>query len=151
MKYGYFITGTDTDVGKTLAAAALLTRAGERGFTTAAWKPVAAGACQTPDGLRNDDALTLIEACTEPLAYPQVNPRCFSPPIAPHIAAREAGVAIDVATLMREFPWTGNARADLLLVEGAGGWRVPLNDRETTTEARCARCCSPTSPRAATC
>lgn len=134
MSHCYFITGTDTDVGKTFAAAALLQRAGQRGFRTAAFKPVAAGAEETASGLRNGDALTLISACNQALPYEVVNPFCLSPPIAPHIAAEEEGVRLDVATLVGTFQPVLNCGANFVLVEGAGGWRVPLNHSQTMAD-----------------
>jgi len=134
MKYGYFIAGTDTDVGKTFAAAALLARAGQLGLRTAAWKPVAAGAETMAQGLRNEDALTLLQACNQPLPYDVVNPVCLAPAIAPHIAAAEQGLKVDVAALLPHFQRVLDCSADLVLVEGAGGWRVPLNDRETLAD-----------------
>ncbi|MFA5493983.1 MAG: dethiobiotin synthase [Porticoccaceae bacterium] len=128
---GYFVTGTDTDAGKTLVTAALLARAGGAGLRTLALKPVAAGAERTAEGLRNSDALILQGAANQPCTYDDINPFCLAPAIAPHIAAREAGVILDAITVAaRCRPMLGRA-ADLLLVEGAGGWRVPLNDRES--------------------
>ena len=89
LKQRYFIAGTDTDVGKTLVACALLAQARNRGLTTAAVKPVAAGCIETEDGLRNDDADQLLAQCTVHLHYEQVNPIAFLEPIAPHIAAQK--------------------------------------------------------------
>jgi len=92
---------------------------------------VASGAEETPDGLRNEDALALRaamgEGVTRPAAYEDINPYCFVPAIAPHLAAREAGVAIDPARLDAAHARLAERR-DLVVVEGAGGWRVPLND-----------------------
>ena len=87
----FFITGTDTGVGKTFFSCALLHAAANAGFTTAAIKPVAAGAAETSEGLRNDDALALQAACTLPLSYNEVNPFCLPAPLSPHLAAAEAG------------------------------------------------------------
>lgn len=132
-KRAFFITGTDTGVGKTLVAAALLHAARELGLSTAALKPVAAGCEATPEGLRNDDALLLQSLVSEPLVYEQINPVALAPAIAPHIAAVEAKRALSVERL------SGYCRAvlgsaDLTLVEGAGGWRVPLNRSETLAD-----------------
>ena len=123
---GLFVTGTDTDCGKTLVTLGLMrafTAAGER---VLALKPVAAGASPGPAGLRNDDALRLQAAGHAAVDYAVLNPYCFAPAIAPHIAAAEAGVEIDPSRVLacRE---RLAARADRLLVEGAGGWRVPLS------------------------
>jgi dethiobiotin synthetase len=130
----YFVTGTDTGVGKTLVAAGLLAKAARQGLTTAAVKPVAAGCEESPGGLRNDDALMLREAMTLDLPYETVNPVALAPAIAPHIAAREAGRHMGVAALAGHCRNVFERHADLTLVEGAGGWRVPLNDRETLAD-----------------
>ncbi|HKK55237.1 dethiobiotin synthase [Marinobacter sp.] len=130
-KRSFFVTGTDTGVGKTLVSAAILLAAGNRGLRTLGMKPVASGCDSTPDGLRNEDALTLIRAMTEPLAYEQVNPVALQPAIAPHVAAARAGRQLTAARLVGFCRGLQMRPADLLLIEGAGGWRVPLNDRET--------------------
>jgi dethiobiotin synthetase len=125
MSRGIFITGTDTGVGKTVVAAGLVRLAASHGVRVVGLKPVASGADPTPGGLRNDDALALAAAGSVRLPYELSNPLCFEPAIAPHIAAAEAGVTIPVAGLVE---WYGRATADadLAIVEGAGGWRVPL-------------------------
>ena len=133
-KQRYFIAGTDTDAGKTLVACGLLARAKADGLTTAAVKPVAAGCEETPDGLRNDDAEQLLAQCTLPLYYEQVNPIAFAPPIAPHIAAAKLGTRMDAGRMAGFTRGVLMLGADLTLVEGAGGWRVPLNERETLAE-----------------
>lgn len=127
----YFVTGTDTGVGKTLVSAALLCAARNLGRRTLAIKPIASGCEQTPDGLRNDDALMLQAAMTETLSYDQVNPIALEPAIAPHVAAAQAGRQVSVQRLVGFCRGLQLRPADLLLIEGAGGWRVPLNDRET--------------------
>ncbi|HHX82361.1 MAG TPA: dethiobiotin synthase, partial [Pseudomonadaceae bacterium] len=126
----YFITGTDTDCGKTLVACALLRAAARAGYSTIGMKPVAAGATPGPDGLRNDDALRLQRAATLALPYEQVNPVCLSEAVSPHLAAAQAGTRIQVQRLAGFCQGVLMKRADLTLIEGAGGWRVPLNDRE---------------------
>ena len=120
-----FITGTDTGVGKTLVARAVLLRLRAEGLTAAGFKPVAAGAARTGDGLRNDDALLLQAASAPGLDYAEVNPWCFEPPIAPHLAAQEAGVAIAAEALDAAHARLA-ARHDWVVTEGAGGWMVPL-------------------------
>src|SRR5690606_15390335 len=99
VKHCYFITGTDTEIGKTTIAAGLLHAARLRGLTTAAVKPVGAGCWRTAAGLRNDDALTLQAECFPPLDYALLNPVALEPAIAPHIAAAEAGLALNAASL----------------------------------------------------
>ena len=126
MTQAFFVTGTDTDIGKTTIAAGLLHAARMAGLSTAAAKPVASGCRQTAEGLRNDDALALLRECSLALRYDEVNPLAFAPAIAPHLAAREAGVLLDVAALQGSVQAILDKRADLCLVEGAGGWRVPL-------------------------
>ncbi|MEX1666829.1 dethiobiotin synthase [Zhongshania arctica] len=126
----YFISGTDTDVGKTLVACGLLRAAALRGLRTFAIKPVAAGAELTDNGLRNEDALMLMAAMTEVLPYQQVNPVLLEPAIAPHIAAEQAGKRITVSQLAGICRGVMMQSADLVLIEGAGGWRVPLNRHE---------------------
>jgi dethiobiotin synthetase len=132
-KKAFFITGTDTNVGKTLVAAGLLVAAKNKGLTTAALKPVAAGCEKTDEGLRNSDALLLQSVITQSLAYDQINPYALKAAIAPHIAAQQEKRRLSVDRL------SGICRgvlssAQFLLVEGAGGWRVPLNARETLAD-----------------
>ncbi|MDZ5434709.1 dethiobiotin synthase [Pseudomonas fluorescens] len=134
MSAAYFITGTDTDVGKTTVAAGLLYAARSSGLSTAAGKPVASGCDVTPKGLRNADALALLAECSVPLTYQQVNPFAFEPPIAPHLAAREAGVALTVQSLLMPMQQILDMRADFTLIEGAGGWRVPLADQDNLSD-----------------
>ncbi|MGG2398221.1 dethiobiotin synthase [Pseudomonas sp. SH1-B] len=126
MAHAYFVTGTDTEIGKTTIAAGLLFAARLRGLSTAAAKPVASGCHATAEGLRNDDALALLAQCSLPLRYEEVNPRAFQPAIAPHLAAREVGVELGVASLASPVRAILAKNADFSLVEGAGGWRVPL-------------------------
>ncbi|WP_337058684.1 dethiobiotin synthase [Pseudomonas sp. USHLN015] len=126
MSAAFFIAGTDTEIGKTTVAAGLLHAARLAGLSTAASKPVASGCVKTPAGLRNEDALALLGECSLPLAYEEVNPLAFAPAIAPHLAAREVGVELDLAALEGPVRRIIDKGADFTLVEGAGGWRVPL-------------------------
>lgn len=122
-----FVTGTDTGIGKTRIAAALLRGLRAAGYVGVGYKPVASGCTRGPQGLRNDDALALQAAGSPGFDYDAINPIALEPAIAPHIAAAQAGVRIESADLD-----AGHARlaerADWLIVEGAGGWHVPLND-----------------------
>ncbi len=129
----FFITGTDTSVGKTLVAAALTRALAARGLRVAVMKPVASGSDPTPAGPRNSDALTLMAAANVPAPYDVVNPYCFLPPISPHIAAREAGTAVDLALLRSRFDWLA-AASDCVVVEGAGGWLAPISDTATMAD-----------------
>lgn len=131
----YFITGTDTGVGKTFVACALLRAFAAQQRSTLGLKPVAAGCVQTADGLRNDDALALAAAATVKLPYAQVNPFALAAPLAPHIALALEGKRIRVAQLAGLVRGaTMQARADVTLIEGAGGWRVPVNEQETLAD-----------------
>ena len=122
---GFFVTGTDTEIGKTVVAAGVVHALAASGRRIAAMKPVASGAEQTDAGLRNEDALHLITAANIENRYPEVNPYCFEPPIAPHLAAEEAGIRIRPEVIL-EAANVLAARADALVVEGVGGWQVPL-------------------------
>ncbi|WP_422403339.1 dethiobiotin synthase [Pseudomonas sp. GZD-209] len=134
MSQAYFIAGTDTDVGKTTIAAGLLHAARQHGLSTLAAKPVASGCVVTPKGLRNSDALALIDESSIKLPYEEVNPFAFEPAIAPHVAAREAGVALSVPTLLEAMHHVLAQHADFTLIEGAGGWRVPLSDHANLSD-----------------
>jgi dethiobiotin synthetase len=128
-----FVTGTDTGVGKTVVAAALMRALVREGFKVAGMKPVASGAERTPAGLRNADALALVAAANVAAAYELVNPYCFAPPIAPHIAAREAGCVIDMERLRHSFDALAS-NADCVVVEGAGGWATPIGPAQTMAD-----------------
>ena len=123
MTKGYFITGTGTGVGKTLVSRALLHAFGARGRTAAGMKPVAAGC----DNGQYMDVELLLAASTVAAPREQVNPYALIPPIAPHIAARQAGITIDVTTICRAC-FELQKIADLVIVEGTGGFLVPLNE-----------------------
>ncbi len=123
MKAGFFVAGTDTGVGKTLVAVGLLRRFGALGLRAAGMKPIAAG-CEG----RNDDVEALLAAGMGGLDRSLVCPYLFKPPIAPHIAAAEAGMKIDLAVIEMAFRQLRN-QADVLIVEGVGGFRVPLDER----------------------
>ncbi|KAF1067623.1 MAG: ATP-dependent dethiobiotin synthetase BioD 1 [Pseudomonas citronellolis] len=134
MIHAYFISGTDTEIGKTTIACGLLHAARTAGLSTAASKPVASGCEITPNGLRNADALALLGQCSTPLSYDQVNPLAFEPAIAPHLAAREVGVTLTVDALVGPVHAILERGADFTVVEGAGGWRVPLEGRESLSD-----------------
>ena len=124
-RHGFFVTGTDTGVGKTLIACALLHAFSGRGLRTVGMKPVAAGAVYDAGKLVNEDVVALTAASSVKAPPDLVNPYCFAPPIAPHIAASEAETRIDLARLERAYSGLA-ALADCVIVEGAGGFRVPL-------------------------
>lgn len=130
----YFITGTDTEVGKTTVTCAILESASSLGFTTLGIKPVASGCQLTPDGLRNSDALALQRASSIQLPYEQVNPVALLDSIAPDIAAKRMDVSLSRQALVRRCEKSLSYRADLTLIEGVGGWHVPLNKQETMAD-----------------
>jgi dethiobiotin synthetase len=129
-KHNFFVAGTDTDAGKTLVTTGILQAANRLGFQTIGLKPVAAGCEQTPGGLRNDDALKLQQAASVKLSYEAVNPIALPAAIAPHIAAMQVDRSLSADRIAALCRGSMMQRADLLLIEGAGGWRVPLNGRE---------------------
>lgn len=127
----FFVTGTDTDVGKTFTTLALMAAARAQGLSVLGLKPLAAGCQATPDGLRNDDALALQAASSiSPLWYEEVNPVALPLAASPHIAARAAGRRLAISQLAGFVRGSLGRRADFMLVEGAGGWRVPISERE---------------------
>ncbi len=130
---GLFVTGTDTEVGKSFIACALLAGFRRAGLRTTAMKPVASGSELTPSGLRNDDALQLMAQVDCTLPYDVINPYTFQPAIAPHIAAELAGVTMDLQRINALYQDI-SAQADICVVEGAGGWLVPLNSGESMAE-----------------
>jgi dethiobiotin synthetase len=129
MTRSYFVTGTDTGVGKTLATAALLRRLRESGVSVAGMKPIAAGAIAGPEGPANEDALILQAESSVRHPYAMVNPWLFEPAIAPHIAAAESGVVIDTARIVAAHAQL-SAGVDVVLAEGAGGFLVPLDSKD---------------------
>jgi dethiobiotin synthetase len=130
---GIFVTGTDTGVGKTVVACALVRGLRARGLRVAVLKPVASGSQVTSDGLRNADALALAESAGYEGPYEELNPYCFEPPISPHIAAKEAGIEIDTSKIRHIYDLLAT-RSDWVVVEGAGGWFAPLNERQTMAD-----------------
>jgi len=130
---GVFVTGTDTGIGKTLIACALIDGLSRAGIATGAFKPIAAGGRRTPAGWRNDDAERLMEYSNVALTYKEINPVALPEAIAPHIAAARNGIELSIPTLVRDYE-TLRQRADLVVTEGAGGWLVPLNDRHSMAD-----------------
>lgn len=130
MNKRWFITGTDTEVGKTVASCALLQAANRAGYRTAGYKPVASGSDLTPDGVRNGDALALQRNSSLELGYREVNPYVFEEPTSPHLVSRTAGIAIDRAVMSQGLAAL-EQKADWVQVEGAGGWFTPLSETYT--------------------
>ena len=133
MATGLFVTGTDTGVGKTIVACALLRVLAREGLRAIGFKPVAAGAEQTPGGLRNEDALRLAEASSVERPYEEINPIVLQPAIAPPIAAATAGITIDVPGLAEAHDRLA-PHSDVIITEGAGGWLVPTGPDETLAD-----------------
>ncbi|MGC6386195.1 dethiobiotin synthase [Ewingella sp. S1.OA.A_B6] len=130
MKQTFFITGTDTDVGKTVATTAFLQAAAHAGFSTAGYKPVASGSEMTADGPRNSDAQALQANSSVQLSYDEVNPCTFIEPTSPHIVSQleQRPIVLDILSQgLRHLA----LRADWTVVEGAGGWFTPLNEQQT--------------------
>lgn len=126
----YFVTGTDTEVGKTVASSALLQAARLQGFITAGYKPVASGSDMTPEGLRNTDALALQRHSSLMLSYQAVNPYTFAEPTSPHIVSADEQRPIDFAVMSAGLNALEKS-AEWVLVEGAGGWFTPLSETHT--------------------
>jgi dethiobiotin synthetase len=124
---GIFVTGTDTSVGKTLVACALVRGLASTGARVAVMKPVASGAERTAAGLRNADAAALRACANVDLSYEEVNPFCYEPAVSPHIAADEVRIPIDLSKISDVYARIA-AQADWVVVEGAGGWLAPLGD-----------------------
>ena len=137
-----FITGTDTDVGKTVIATGFLAAANQAGLRTAAIKPISAGCELTEQGMTNSDALQLQAVASHALPYQQVNPVALEPAIAPHIAANEAGKRLSASRLTGFCRGLSLLPVDLVVIEGAGGWRVPINERETLANVACELNCA---------
>ena len=130
---GYFVTGTDTGVGKTVIACALLHAFAAAGMKAVGMKPVAAGAEPGEHGPVNEDAEQLARASGIPAPRELANPYCLRRPIAPHIAAAEEGVVIDLAHIERCFRAL-TTLAEAVVVEGVGGFRVPLGPTSDTAQ-----------------
>ena len=133
MRREFYVTGTDTGVGKTLVTAALLRALRDAGHRVAGMKPIAAGSQPGPEGPANEDALLLQAESSERHPYALVNPWLFEPAVAPHIAAAEAGVVIDLARVVSAHARLA-ATADVVLAEGAGGFLVPLDGSRTMAD-----------------
>lgn len=122
---GIFVTGTDTDIGKTEVSLGLMAALQQRGLSVLGMKPVASGCERTDAGLRSEDAVRLLEQGSSEADYATVNPYAFRPPIAPHVAAGQAGEEIMLVPIRAAFDRLSK-QAQWVVVEGVGGWRVPL-------------------------
>ncbi len=133
MNKGYFVTGTDTGVGKTLISAALIHSLCEKGLRVSGMKPVASGCVRKNGGFRNEDADRLLEASNVDADYNLICPYRFLEPVAPHIAAKESGVDISIAHIAQCYRQLYSC-SDAVVVEGVGGWQVPINEKQTMSD-----------------
>lgn len=129
----FFVTGTDTGVGKTTVTVRLMQQLVAQGLTVIGMKPVASG-CEWLEGRwQNEDVRQLTAASNVKAPPALINPYCFEPPIAPHIAAKQAGVTIDLNVIQAAYRQLKDM-ADVVIVEGAGGLLVPLNSSQTIAD-----------------
>jgi dethiobiotin synthetase len=126
MTNAFFLTGTDTEVGKTVASRAILHAAGSANIKMAGYKPVASDSKRTDEGMRNSDALYIQDASVVELNYQEVNPYAFEAAISPHLAAEQEGQVIDFDVLSAGLEHL-KSKSEAVLIEGAGGWRVPVS------------------------
>jgi len=125
MEKSFFITGTDTGAGKTWSTLVLMHYFKQQGLSVIGMKPVAAGCEWIDEQLKNEDALLLQQHSSIKLAYEEINPYAFEEPVSPHLAGVENPVQFDV--LLQAYEKLKN-KADIVIVEGAGGWLAPLNN-----------------------
>jgi len=130
---GYFITSTDTNVGKTTVAKLLMQYFKLHGRSVGCMKPISAGCEVTPEGLRNQDAVLLAKESSIVFDYDQINPYAFELPIAPHIAAEKLNQRIDIDIISNLYTRI-KSKVDVVIVEGAGGWLVPVNDLQSMAD-----------------
>lgn len=131
MKQSYFVTGTDTNVGKTWATLALMTYFKQQNLSVVGMKPVASGCENMAGKWHNADALAIQKHSSQPVDYSLINPYAYELPISPHLAGKANPV--DLEDIFTNFQMLQNL-ADVLIIEGAGGWYTPLNDRETIAD-----------------
>ena len=129
----FFITGTDTDVGKTFITCALIEAFAARGIRAVPMKPIAAGTINVNGVIMNADVAALCDVSGTEAALADINPYCFSEPIAPHLAAMHESIVVKIDVIRAAFDRL-KANAELVLVEGAGGFLVPLSDSQSMAE-----------------
>lgn len=130
----YFVTGTDTGVGKTFIAQSIMHLAKLRRLSVVGYKPIASGCMVTTEGLRNEDALNLQQASTLELSYEDVNPFSFQEAVAPHLAAAQSKRDICLKSVSDGFNKLQKKHPDMTIVEGAGGWRLPVGNQQFLSE-----------------
>ncbi len=133
MNKGCFITGTDTGVGKTLVTAGLIRLFAEDGIKVAGMKPIASGCELTDEGLRNEDAIMIMQESNVELDYDLINPYAFEPSVSPHFAASESDQKIRLDHIIEKYK-TISTKVDYVVVEGVGGWQVPLNEHQNVSD-----------------
>ncbi len=133
MAKGVFITGTDTGVGKTWFTLALMQALKRRGYKTNGMKPVASGGSYINGQLMNEDARLILEHCDEPVNYEHINPFVFETPVSPNFAAIKAGEIVELDQIIASYNRLASV-CDTVVVEGVGGWRVPLSDKIGTAD-----------------
>lgn len=133
---GVFVTGTDTEIGKTFCSRLLIMALQARGLRVAGMKPVASGGIYQDGLLVNDDALQLQQQSGLELPYELINPYVFEPAIAPHLAANQAGEVIRAEPIYQAYAQLQHS-ADQVVVEGVGGWRVPLSEELAVSDLPC--------------
>ncbi|OQW94319.1 MAG: dethiobiotin synthase [Beggiatoa sp. IS2] len=127
----WFITGTDTQVGKTGCTLALIQFFKNHGIKVVGMKPIASGGYETAQGLRNEDAVQIFQQCNNfNISYELINPYCFLPPIAPHLAAIRCGQTIQLDIIINAYQQLAS-QFEVVIVEGIGGWRVPINHTQS--------------------
>ena len=130
---GFFITGTDTEIGKTFVSSLLIKLLAEEGLKVVGMKPIASGAKMIDGSLKNDDALSLMQASNVDVDYKKINPYVFESAISPHIAAEDVGIEIDIKNIKNKFLELKKI-SDLVVVEGVGGWHAPLSFNTTIAD-----------------
>lgn len=133
MSKGLFVTGTDTEIGKTYVSAEIIRTLVNGGNRVASMKPIASGGFEDSGRLYNEDALTLMQAANVSMTYAQANPYVFEPAIAPHLAARDLGVQMSIGLICDIFAELAG-RSDWVIVEGVGGWLVPIGAGHTLAD-----------------
>ena len=130
MSQSWFVTGTDTEIGKTWCTLALIQHFKNQGLRVAGMKPIASDCQHTKAGLRNSDAEQILKLSELDVPYEWVNPYAFELPIAPHIAAKQAGKIIEIKGIIEKYRPLAE-RSDVVIIEGVGGWRLPINDTQS--------------------
>ena len=134
MAIKFFVTGTDTNIGKTYISTALLRKFNNMGFSTFGIKPIASGCHNINGKLRNEDALALQEISSIKKSYKFVNQVSLGAPIAPHIAAKLEDLHLTTEVLIEKINRSLSISSDVFIIEGIGGWFVPLNDKESMAD-----------------